>query len=501
MEELISQQETTFELIKKIGVNFKKTPKARLTKGYIVTRLETLTQYWDQFRTTHLQISKSVTAQEKKELSYFTEDWFDAGEEEYLDIKTDLQDILESFVQSSPQKVYEKTNNHQEVKLPTINIPQFSGSYNEWSAFRDIYTSLIHENKSLSNVQKLHYLKSSLSGDAEQLLKHIPVTESSYENAWTTLTDRYNNKRIIVNSILNKLINQRKLTTATAKGVKELLDTTNECLNNLKSIDVSIENWDILIIHLTVNKLDNESHKSWEEELSTIKIDTLPTLKTFLKFLETRFRVLEMIPTGPAIKEKIFNKPKSFVTNVTSSDTIKCAICKLTNLGVQERVQKIQNARLCFNCLSPKHNAQHCKSNKSCKQCHRRHHTLLHFPSMSNTTQSLNTTPPTTSMSTSTRRAEEPTTSTNRETYENIRTHLYLTRLQQRPKWRTPQKEFQVGDLVLLKDVRYPPSKWMLGRIVAKHPGQDNLTRAYSVRTQSGVYTRTVSKLCPLPEI
>lgn len=77
----------------------------------------------------------------------------------------------------------------------------------------------------------------------------------------------------------------------------------------------------------------------------------------------------------------------------------------------------------------------------------------------------------------------------------------YLTRLQQRPKWRTPQKEFQVGDLVLLKDVRYPPSKWMLGRIVAKHPGQDNLTRAYSVRTQSGVYTRTVSKLCPLPEI
>lgn len=77
----------------------------------------------------------------------------------------------------------------------------------------------------------------------------------------------------------------------------------------------------------------------------------------------------------------------------------------------------------------------------------------------------------------------------------------FMTRLQERPKWTQTKKEFDVGDLVLIKDMRYPPSKWLLGRILTKHPGQDNITRAYDVRTTAGVFTRTVSKLCPLPDV
>jgi hypothetical protein len=77
----------------------------------------------------------------------------------------------------------------------------------------------------------------------------------------------------------------------------------------------------------------------------------------------------------------------------------------------------------------------------------------------------------------------------------------YLTRLQQRPKWKTKQPEFQIGDLVMIKDQRYPPSKWLLGRVLQKYPGQDNVTRTYDLRTVSGVLTRTISKLCPLPDV
>lgn len=75
----------------------------------------------------------------------------------------------------------------------------------------------------------------------------------------------------------------------------------------------------------------------------------------------------------------------------------------------------------------------------------------------------------------------------------------YLSRLQQRPKWERTQREFEVGDIVLIKTENLPPGKWSLGRIVEKHPGPDGFTRVYSVKSGDSITKRTVTKLCPMP--
>lgn len=75
----------------------------------------------------------------------------------------------------------------------------------------------------------------------------------------------------------------------------------------------------------------------------------------------------------------------------------------------------------------------------------------------------------------------------------------YLSQLQERHKWRTPQKDLQIGAMVLVKDEHLPPSKWQLGRIHELHPGQDNVVRVVSVKVASGVIKRSVIKICPLP--
>lgn len=75
----------------------------------------------------------------------------------------------------------------------------------------------------------------------------------------------------------------------------------------------------------------------------------------------------------------------------------------------------------------------------------------------------------------------------------------YLSRLQQRPKWLKREKEFEVGNIVLIKQENLPPGKWLLGRIVNKHPGPDGCTRVYSVKSGDSIVKRTVTKLCPLP--
>ena len=53
---------------------------------------------------------------------------------------------------------------------------------------------------------------------------------------------------------------------------------------------------------------------------------------------------------------------------------------KFLELSVRERIDATKRATLCLNCLGSDHFANNCKHGK-CKKCHRRHHTLLHFPS------------------------------------------------------------------------------------------------------------------------
>lgn len=53
--------------------------------------------------------------------------------------------------------------------------------------------------------------------------------------------------------------------------------------------------------------------------------------------------------------------------------------------------------------------------------------------------------------------------------------------------------------MVIVKDDRQPPNKWLLGRVVDLHPGQDDLIRVATIRTKNGIYKRSISKLCRLP--
>lgn len=75
----------------------------------------------------------------------------------------------------------------------------------------------------------------------------------------------------------------------------------------------------------------------------------------------------------------------------------------------------------------------------------------------------------------------------------------YLHLLQERSKWRYNSTNIQLGALVLLKDDSLPPLQWTMGRIVAVLPGKDDKVRVVNVKTSSGIYLRSIHKLCPLP--
>ncbi|GIX96755.1 integrase catalytic domain-containing protein [Caerostris darwini] len=78
----------------------------------------------------------------------------------------------------------------------------------------------------------------------------------------------------------------------------------------------------------------------------------------------------------------------------------------------------------------------------------------------------------------------------------------YLSELQQSNKWVFEKDNVNIGDLVLLVDDNLPTYKWSLGRIIDIYYGVDNKIRVLSIKIQSGIVKRTVSKcVClPMPE-
>ncbi|KAK9732123.1 methyltransferase (DUF5641) [Popillia japonica] len=58
----------------------------------------------------------------------------------------------------------------------------------------------------------------------------------------------------------------------------------------------------------------------------------------------------------------------------------------------------------------------------------------------------------------------------------------------------------QLGDLVLLKQDHAPPLKWIMGRIIEVHPGQDGRNRVVTTKTAQGALDRGVRKVCYFPK-
>ncbi|XP_060809273.1 uncharacterized protein LOC106136901 [Amyelois transitella] len=135
-----------------------------------------------------------------------------------------------------------------------------------------------------------------LTGEAEQLIRHIPITNTNYDQCWEKLEKRYNNKKMLVNGILQRLFRQNMMLTESGEALKQLLDTTCDCLSALKNLDIDVSTWDVLIIHIVAEKLDPETRKQWELSVFSVNANQLPTFEELQNFIENRYRALEYQP-------------------------------------------------------------------------------------------------------------------------------------------------------------------------------------------------------------
>lgn len=388
IEKQVSLQEDMLDKVKKAYTNYKKSPLDRITVGYVKGRLDTLEGYWKDFKSVHEKLIMSMAKEERQGWKYFTDETFTELEEIYYSYKGDMKTKLDELLleKCEAKEVSNPYISKSDVKLPSITLPSFNGNYTEWQSFHDLFMALVHNNGSLEAVQKLHYLKGSLSGEAELLLRQYSITGENYDEAWSILKKRYSNKRYIANSIFKKFFAQKAILHESATALRQLLDTSVECISALKNIGLPTVQWDAIINFVVVSKLDSVTRKQWEEFISNDTTDNIPDFERLKSFLETRFRTLEMIePVNKTHTTKVVH-PKTF--HVTATSEPRCALCNenhylfkckhFSKKPIGERYEFVQTNNLCFNCLVPNHNAFKCRQRTACQICKRKHHSLLH---------------------------------------------------------------------------------------------------------------------------
>ncbi|XP_067214187.1 uncharacterized protein [Linepithema humile] len=376
MDRLIAEQEDVINSIRRAVINFKKIGQKNYTPASTRNRLAILQEQWSRCQQLHAEIKITASTQDRATLSYFLDESFSVAEQEYYEASDLFSEVLEKLVKPVAISTL--------LLLIIPELPKFSGVYTEWSNFRDLFESLVASNESLSNVQRLHYLKSSLTGQAQLVIKNITITDANYEVAWTALKRRYENLRAIVAFYVNIILDVAPMKSDSVTELRRVHDTINDSFAVLCNMERSTIN--DFMVTITARKLDLRTRRDWEINLgSTFEP---PTFANLSDFLISRIVALDAANDMQDIslnKQSRSGTTKALTSAVTTAKCPSCheshALYQCTNfksLSTDKRKTLAKQYQVCFNCLHKGHFPAKCPSHNRCKRCQQKHHTLLH---------------------------------------------------------------------------------------------------------------------------
>lgn len=272
-------------------------------------------------------------------------------------------------------------NINNQIRLPKIELPTFDGNYDQWYSFYESFDSLINSNEDIMDVQKLHYLRSSLRGNAKDLILSLDITSQNYAVAWELLKNRYDNKRLIIKNHVRALFDVPSITRECSSGLRKILDTTERHIRALKALGRPTEHWDDVMIHLLSCKIDDITNREWE---SSLEKGSIPNLNGLISFISHKCQTLEGLSKKST--SHVANKIKS--SSHVAINKNSCAICKhdhsvqdcdvFLKMNVEQRIREAKTKRLCLNCFKTNHITYKCLAAKRCNKCHKKHNTLVH---------------------------------------------------------------------------------------------------------------------------
>ncbi|XP_060819679.1 uncharacterized protein LOC132909106 [Bombus pascuorum] len=329
----------------------------------------------------------------------------------------DASAIIDTATKQSEPTIRGPTSNissPEPVELPKIQLPTFSGAYEDWPGFADQFRYTVHDNPRIDDCKRLTYLRSCLTGAAALTISSLNNVATNYSAAWAILEKRYNRPEKIVQRHLQEIFNTG-LASRTAhldlQSYATKLESHYKALESLGHLTA-----DSVLLYLCTFRLDRETDLIWKDKTQHTPF---PTFTEFLNFLNDRCLIIEPSRTTRQPRGQAFVTSRSSSICPMCSGPHKIWTCRtFRTKTIEERIRAAEEISACTNCLTTGHTLPQCSAG-SCRICGQRHHTLLHRSDAQTTdrTNSSNGEPATTPPGKSRSPLKHPTSTSPNQSY------------------------------------------------------------------------------------
>ena len=266
LKKLISSQITREAEIESMRARLMNKPRDSLNKHIVQASLDAIREILVEIRKTH----SDITARDEADTeAYVVDKWIERIQGVYENALDEFLTLLSYFEKAeSETSISEAGSDGRVAKLPRIPLPTFSGKYEDWASFSDLFTALVHDIPRLSDATKLQYLKLCLKDSAADLIKDVTTTNANYASTWKALNDRYHNPRLIIYKLLTAFNEIPHMKSESASGMRAFVDEVQRIIRALTNFKIPVQHWDIKLIFELTDRLDSESRRLWEAELT-----------------------------------------------------------------------------------------------------------------------------------------------------------------------------------------------------------------------------------------
>jgi len=406
VEARLEQQITLSKVIASSYDELIKSGFSNITSTRIQSRIASLKEDWDKFSLINDAVGiamKKLSVEDRtlvQQHSFLQENTFATTKEAYLNSLEKMMSLLDNGITTSDNSTSGQTTLQvsatvpyaYQSRLPRIDLPKFNGTPSEWLPFKDLFNALVTANPTLSAIEKLQYLKTSITGSAAHLLSNTTLTADNFQKAWEGLIAFYENKRLLVNAALHSLLSLKRMSSESATEMEQLYVKVIQIYRTLETLNRQFAFWDDFLIFIVLKKMDSESIKIWEQHLGASRDPS--KWQQFSEFMVTRFLTLQAYERSRTGKAKVTPQAKIAKVHhqiksieIKREKIYKCAICsgqhytalcsQYQTKPVRQKLELIQKHKLCYNCLG-NHKIAICRVTRRCQKCGRKHHTTIH---------------------------------------------------------------------------------------------------------------------------
>ena len=299
---------------------------------------------------------------------------------------------LAGLIQTLPGAITMSVPTNQvKAKLPKLVLPKFRGDIMTWMGFWDSFKSAVHDNASLSKIDKFNYLRSLLEGAASRAIQGLALSSNNYDSMVEILEQRFGKTQQIISAHMEEILKLQPCLTDCPSSLRFLYDKLSVHVRGLSSLGVSSQEYGSFLIPIIMSKLPNEirleiARKSTNE---VWKIDELlDTIKGELEAREAseavkRQEVNVQKPPNPGPNSsRSIPTVNALVTTEGKEFQFRCVYCNGEHYSAsctkvrqtKDRRDILQRNNQCFICLKTGHEVKNCFKTKRCQNCNGNHH-------------------------------------------------------------------------------------------------------------------------------